>query len=299
MAQNLAREGVELAYSLRNSGSLRHVDDPATTWASYITNAALKSGSTEFCNKYDLGDMVTDISTGFRVCKQSSSTQIPDDQCPNGGTDNGSNAQDELECDKIALANYLYEGWAMPPGCAGNVGGAGHLSAAPANCDYDNQGELTPDISDLTALIDFLFLQSYQFNYGYPAVAATGSTVDGSIVYYNPGNNFNSTYGQYTGSSLWWADDKAKVKQSVDGTFVQYVTVTDATSTKFYRVVSMQPICRGSKSDVVQPDVVASPTSGFNCVDYAKTASPNGLAWAEIDAGTMQMVGVLVTSEVR
>lgn len=313
VAQNLAREGMELAYSLRNSGSLRHVDDPTTTWASYLLRSALKvSDQTSFLTKYNLGEVI-DAGGGVHECRQRcSALQTAADPTHCVATSDDENlmfgggpyaptdltADEALACDIAALIGYLYTlNFPNPPNaCMSTNASADRIemgtTGSVKDCDYDGQGGL--DISDLTALIDALFLQSYQFSNAYPTIAF-GSTPDAQFTFYNPIYDGNldstitsSTYGKYPIFQKVWDNPDARVYTLNSSNFVQK-SVTGAQPSKFYRVVSLQPVCRGTPPSGTDTEFVVPQDYALNCADYQVR---NG--WTN-----SAKVGVLVTSEVR
>lgn len=300
-AQNLAREGVELAYSLRNSGAMRKVDDPTVKWSSFLFNPVLKSNDPAvFCNRYNLGDIVT--YGGQRVCMQIGTTFDPakhitledDDQALlcNGTPDDPLNTKqyEAINCDIFAIVGWMFDGWPqLPPRCS-----TFPLSNAPAGCNYDDQGNV--DISDLTSFIRDLYLASFQFGYGYPTFASADGFSDAQFTFNNPYvGNFSAATGQYMSPNPIWQDTRARVYTNSTGTaYIQNKDLPNKVATKYYRVVSLQPICRGTKSGTgATVEAVVDPMSGYNCSDYI-IANP-GFGW-NTDVST---VGVLVTSEVR
>lgn len=300
VAQNLSREGLEIAYSLRNSGAMRKVDDPTVSWSTFLLNPVLKSNDpTVFCDRYNLGDVVG--PAGSRVCMQIGATNDPakhlttsdDDQdglCKPGSPDPLNTKQNEaLNCDVFAIAGWMFDGWPqMPPRCSTTP-----LSNAPAGCNYDGQGNV--DISDLSWFISDLYLASFQFGYGYPTFSSASGYSDAQFTFNNPyGTNFNAGNGTYNGPDLIWQDTKARVYTNSAGTsYIQNMAQPNAIATKYYRVVNMQPICRGTLTvGGATVEAVVDPMSGRNCRDYIAGA---GFGW---NAG-VSTVGVLVTSEVR
>lgn len=303
VAQNLAREGVELAYGLRNSGSLRNVDDPLVDWSSYIFTKPLKANNPdEFLTKYNLGDVTVN---GCRQRHNSIDYPSPhyttenNDQDPNNHTTLVSNGEDTMQCDLLVLVNHLFNGWPMPPACAGDDSDASRLNLGTQNngidnCDYNGDGATYPNIVDITTFLNLVYQQSFQFGYAYPSItAAAGTSADARFNFYSPITGVDSLTGLYTSNPPpVWDDARAQV-YTYQGAYVQpdMPLIPDDQPTKFYRVVNMQPICRGTKSGVAAETVIDT-SSAFNCKDYVATLSP---AW---DAG-VKNVGALVTSEVR
>lgn len=317
VAQNLAREGLELAYSLRNSASMRKVDDPTTNWYSYLQSEVLKSSDPDtYLSTYNLGDVVD--RSGVPTCQQRCTTDNPaincttenNDQIKSGSALISSDAYDdsfERECDVLALANYLFEApgtWPqIPPACttpdkATFCTSGICMSNAPDNCDYDGQGGV--DISDVTSLVYQFYLNSFQFGFGYPRISGVAGKVEGNFDFYNTIDaNFADATGSLTSLDPVWADARARVyTDAPETTYVQNISDTSGyTQTKYYRVVTTQSICRGTKSGAVVELVIDS-KSAFNCTDYVADNSGSGEVADGWDAGVVN-VGLLVSSEVR
>ena len=309
VAQNLSREGIELAYSLRNSGAMRKVDDPTVNWSSFLFNPVLKSNDPgTFCNRYNLGDIVT--SGGNRACMQIGAVNDPanylttedDDQgglC-GGPADNTNTEIEELNCDIFAIVGWMFDQWPQMPSRCSPDPALPPPSNYPPGCNYDGQGNV--DISDLTRFISDIYLASYQFGYGYPTFSSASGYTDAQFTFNNPYvGNFTVTANspptpntaQYTSLNPIWQDARARVyTNSTSTSYIQNMDQPNKVATKYYRVVSMQPICRGTKAGATV-EAVVDPMSGYNCQDYI--VNNPGFGWA----GGVSTVGVLVTSEVR
>ncbi|MEK7631753.1 MAG: hypothetical protein AAB445_02690 [Patescibacteria group bacterium] len=311
VGQSLAREGLEIAYSLRNSGSLRKVEDPLVSWSSYLFENALKtSDPTIYLTTYDLGNMEG------AVCK----VIHPSDPACTVGVSNvcTTNNDDDIaltssrDCDVQVLGNYLFKSWPMPTGCEG-VGGPPRLANAPADCDYRDDD--TTNVADVTTLKDLILEQSFQFGFAYPSVATSvppGNSPDGQLTFYNP--LLASTLlqdGQYTASGHpeeVWDDNRAKV-YTYQGTYLQLQNSpvdSGVVQSKYYRVVSLQPICRGTITDngtnpptITTHELVVDSGSASNCTDYVAANNNQGNHAADDWDTETTNVGALVTSEVR
>ncbi|MEK7570023.1 MAG: hypothetical protein AAB515_01080 [Patescibacteria group bacterium] len=316
VAQNLAREGLELAYSLRNSASMRKVDDPKTNWYKYLHSEVLKSSNPEsYLRNYNLGEV-----TGG-VCKQRSlientatRTTENNDQSFDGSAFTygpGVTPEAALACDLDAFVNYLFEtGWGPPPACMGaptditrgqycDASGAYCMTEGPTDCDYNGEGGA--DIIDVTYLVNQFYLNTFQFGFGYPTLAGASGKVNGKLDFYST-LTADGTTGIYPQDPIW-LDTRAQVyTDNAETTYVQNLSnITGYKQTKYYRVVSMQAICRGTKSvpTLQTVELVIDADNAFNCFDYISANNGSGEVAEDWDLDSISHVGVLVSSEVR
>ncbi|RJO59522.1 hypothetical protein C4546_01445 [Candidatus Parcubacteria bacterium] len=260
IAQNLAREGIELAYGLRNSATLVHTEDSTVSWDSYLYKFTLKSGS--YDTLYDLGTGNYDAGTCVTIA--------------------GGDAILDM-CDIQVLLLHLYEGGPLPSMCNTIPNGGSNPSPDANGCDFNNDG--VTGILDVTFMISSFYKESYQFSAGYP-VLSTKFQPNAQLVFYDVRD------GETINLSQMWDDARSRIQVN-NGAYVQNVTEAGNTPTKFYRTVIMQEVCRGTQSG--SEEAVLVPTdSVLNCYDYVKAQG-----WSDADAGTIKKVGVLANSEVR
>lgn len=308
VGQNLAREGLELAYSLRNSGSMRSVDKPTVDWFDFLHKEVLKTNDpVTYLATYNLGD----LESG--VCKQrcvvgdtdANCTTENDDQVNDNGAlvsqDNG-DANDEAErlCDLDAIENAFTKlGWRLPPACNGDATTKSLLgtTSTPEGCDYNSSGSV--DISDISLLHNYFYKQSFQFGYGFPTFASAIGQATASLDFFTSFTNFDATSGTYISLDTIWSDARAQMfTDSTDTVYLQNVTLPNAKPSKFYRVVSVQQICRGTLITGETVELVVEPTSALNCEDFVAANDGAGELAEGWNAASVP-VGALVTSEVR
>lgn len=266
IAQNLAREGIELTYGLRNSATLVHTENPTVVWDSYLYKSILKSGT--YDPLYDLG------TGAYPNCAVAPLGDLALDQC-----------------DIQVLVNHLYEGWDLPDMCNNPP----NTSALANGCDFDGSGSV--NALDVTFMINHFFKQSYIYAFGaYPVIA---TSVPGTF-YPSAKLDFNSTAinGNNPPGVIIndvWTDSRSQV-YLYNNTYTQNVISTATvglTATKFYRVISLQSVCRGTRLGV-ETTVVVPSDSVLNCYDYAISQG-----WSVAESATAKKVGILATSEIR
>lgn len=305
VAQNLAREGLELAYSLRSSASLFHSQNASTTWDAYLF-AKTRPNLVEYNNKYNIGVWSDNTSGGDGQCYQrcNTSTNIPGCLSENGGlsvdgitsipgssyNDSAGDEQD-IACDTEALSGYLYGGFTrLPPFCATSSATDFLLvvsrpywngsNDAKMGCNYDGSGDGNVDIADLSAFIYNVYLLSNHYVEAYPAIFPQQSGVtdlNATLKFYIEPNN------AAVNLDTVWQDSSARVSL-YNGAYIQNPPTGfsgAATPTKYYRVVTLQEVCR---NDATGTETVVDQTSAESCENMV---------------GYGQKVGVLVTSEVR
>lgn len=310
VGQNLAREGLELAYSLRNSGAMRSVDKPFVNWFSFLHQEVYKTNSAqEYLKKYNFGDV--DGGVCKQICPPNTDpncTTTSDDQYTIDGINLlfNEDIEDARQCDLDAVEQHLVQPsqWGLPPGCddaykAGicSQGGVSLcMTDASSGCDFNLSGRL--DLSDISLLHNIFFLQSFQFGYGYPSHTSLTSNAAGILEFNTNFSNYNPTAGQYLSLNPIWEDPKARLyTDASESVYVQNSTAPNLVPSKFYRVVSVQQICRGTRSGT-SAELVIEPTSALNCVDYIAANDGPGQPADGWDAEA-EIVGALVTSEVR
>lgn len=310
VAQNLAREGMELAYAHRNAGALSTVEFPSSTWDAYLFASILKTstpGGTSYLDKYDLGEI--DEADG-NECKfldtsgcDAATYPDPDVQarCIDTSSDNHQDNDEAITCDIQTLVNYMFVNMDfLPPGCDDTNDGAlpywDGSDAVHSQCNYSGDSDMRPDISDLTFMIYELFLNAFHFQAAYPTVGLTESPPRTTLQHFTHPSITDIANGEYPLQEAW---DNAAASQvyEVDGTFAQNVAPSaNAVPTKFYRMVTFQPVCKGRPTDVTPlpeyQEWVVNQDSASNCRD----AAVNLFSTNSVDASK---IGVLVTSEVR
>jgi len=263
IAQNLAREGIELVYDLRNSATLVHTENPTVAWDSYLYKSILKSGVVN--PTYDIGSV--DEITG--AC----TADGPDDSLG--------------DCDIEVLIKALYENGPWPDTCG--------TEPPYLGCDFDTSGSV--NALDVTFMINYFYKQSYIYAFGgYPVIATSvpGASYPSAKMDFN----FTAINGSSPPSVIIddvWTDPRSRV-YLYNNTYTQNVIPTgtsNLTSTKFYRVINLQSVCRGTH-DGTETAVVVPLDSVYNCYDYAISQS-----WSVSEAATIKKVGILTTSEVR
>jgi hypothetical protein len=288
VAQNLAREGIELVYSLRNSASLAYVEDQTISWDSYITRRILKSSNiSDYENKYEIG--FGEYPGNCRVRNSGDPSESLDGTISTG----------EATCDIWVLADYLFiRSIILPPMCDSDTGDnlpTFSDNTNPLNfhtpCDYNkSDGSSEPTIGDISWMVDQIFLQSYQLIYSFPSINLE-TPLDSRLIFptYTPASDL------FDPQAVMWENPLARVYE-LNNTYVQ--GSTPGTPTKFYRVVSVQSVCRGNR--LGQDTEFIIPTDNLlNCNDYARAAPDGVLGWTNSEAAGVQKVGGLVTSEVR
>ncbi len=308
VAQNLAREGMELAYAHRNAGALSTVEFPNSTWDSYLFARLLKTNApsgTSYLDKFDLGEI--DEADG-NECKfldtsgcDAATYPDPDVQarCIDTSSDDHLNSEEAIICDLVTLVNYMFVNLDfLPPGCDDTNDGAlpywDGSDTAHSQCNFSGDDDMRPDIGDLTYMIYELLKNAFQYQAAYPTVGITESPPRTTLQYFMSPSSTDITTGEYPLQEAWDNTVASRVYE-VDGTFSQNVPPpAGAMPTKFYRVVTFQPVCRGraSSSDPYEEWVV-NQNSANNCRDDAQTK--NG--W--VGAFEATKIGILVTSEVR
>lgn len=268
-AQNLAREGMELVYSLRNSATYANLHDATTTWDSYLFNPRLIGGQI-YVDKYDLGAIT---STGD--CKQRCDNNLG--HCTTE-SDLDTFAEASRQCDIEAFASHFeLAGWNLPQGCALEDNSTHPLftALAPSYCDYNGSGGIKPDLSDLSRFISDILLNSYHDTFGYPVLSIDSTASSAKLDFYAPG-------GDTVDANDVWINDRAKVYER-NGIFVQNVLTNDPASvlTKFYRTVHAQLVCRNAAG---VEDVVPKGSTNNCSLQFGANATK---------------IGVFVTSEVR
>ena len=276
VAQNLAREGMELVYSLRGSASLARAEDQTIAWDSYLRSSILKSTNVDaYLKKYDLGFYNdNDID---KVCYQWCDGTVTT-ECGSSDpiVDEPTDPQSQL-CDITALSDWMFlTNPHKPPLC--------DTLPESNGCDYNADGEI--NIADLNLMVEDIFLNSYQLTSGFPHIVM-GATNSGRLV-------FPTVLVQEAVEvqAELWDDPGARIYED-QGTYTQAGTTSTLTPTKFYRVVSVQAICRGQHNGVTEEFIIPQ-DSMLNCRDYAVS-----LSWSAADALTAKKVGGLATSEVR
>lgn len=319
VAQNLAREGIELAYSLRNSASYMRVNDATVTWDKFLMLTTQKSYAT--LKRFDIGvDQYgyAEMKNDERFCFyrgaqvqvwpncQNSAGGGPIENCYSYDFDTspeqpiwfdmlagplaGSAGPPEGRvnmCDSAALTRYIFDHYPLPPLCA--------FSETAKACDYNNDNYI--DISDVVYMVQKIESESYHFVIGYPTSDNTpeGVSPNTRLVFYNGRNSMNDpTKGTYHYENAWNSPASAPRSRVLldlgTGTYLQNIAGSTATPTKFYRVVSNQEVCRLDGSDT---EIIVPIDNAFHCNDYTSTS--------HLVTGdpTSKKVGVLVTSEVR
>lgn len=319
VAQDLAREGIELAYAQRNSGSLAKPLFPGESWDKYFSQATPKPDNPNFAplyaSKFNIGDydsVKKDCMVIDAACTDSS---YPDWQyCTTEDDDDIYQDPEYLQCDIQGLVKYLYGGYSkLPPRCdTGDT--AQRLSwwdgtgwppdPQHRNCNFSPEPSYPlADITDLTWLIYELLQSTYPLQTAYPTVSTVATPPVMSWEFFNP-PTFNAARGSFTLQDAWdYIPSSATEKTSrifeKDNVFVQNATVTGATPTKYYRVMTFQPICRGTK-DGSELSVVIPNNVILSCYNYLHLSiADGGAGWTDPEARTASAIGVLVTSEVR
>jgi hypothetical protein len=314
VAQNLAREGVELAYTLRNSASYMRVNDPMIGWDAFLQLAVQRDYAALM--KYDIGidylrfgdtykdvqwcyvrgadiqtppNCTVDSGPPVNYCYQYDFDGFVGSQL--GGPPAGQASPPDTGgyinfCDVSVLTKYLFDGWPLPPLC--NIEGVGKNSTLPGTgvaCDYNDDGMV--DVSDAVKMVNEIYNKSYHFTSGYPTIATSVGLNESPTARLDffVGTDTDLGTGTYTASSAW-VSTKSRIDLS-NHTYTQNVTLTGSTPTKFYRVVSNQEVCRlttDNKTEYIVPF-----DNAFNCDDYTN----------KYFAASSKKVGVLVTSVVR
>ncbi|MFA6042091.1 MAG: hypothetical protein WC786_00205 [Patescibacteria group bacterium] len=297
VAQNLAREGVELVVSLRNSASLMRASDASVSWDQFFTTLVPKNyaalahmdvgadflgfyqitGDTRWC--YERGADVTPPACGGYPsdnCVRYDSNVItgvdivvnPGQTVPAGVVN---------RCDIIALENYIFAGWDLPRLC-GPLQDAFPYPGVSTTVDCDFNGDNQLDISDLVMMVNTINDASYHLTTGFPkmAIKPPGTqTVAAQLEMFVP-----ATIDLTFDPNEAWNDSRARV-QSYLGTYMQNVDASNPAlaATKYFRVVSTREVCRTPGGEEIMPM-----NSNNDCKGEFAGA---------------KKVGVLVTSEVR
>jgi Tfp pilus assembly protein PilV len=313
VAQNLAREGMELAYAHRNAGSLSKVDFPTASWDMFLAKYLLKTGQEDaYKNQFDLGDLGPatlggpgpDTKCRYYANPATGGTCQPDDDnCTTVTNDDHVNDDAARQCDMEVFTNYVFKsGAVMPPACSKEQPGwltywdgtewDGPGTPEKRNCDFNHDGSLKPDASDVGVMVYNIYLSLFGYQAGYPTIALQDLTSTTKPVstfeFYVP--DLPDITGVYNIDTAW-SDPQARVFEW-NGTFIQNVSdIPNPTPTKFYRMVTFQPVCRRTDQINVTNDWVIDQNSVLNCQDSAMeniTGDPEA-----------KKIGVFVTSEVR
>ena len=297
VAQNLAREGLEIAYSLRGSASLLHSQVPSTVWDSYLLDKT-PIDKTTYDSKYDIGVYSDLAGGGDGTCYQRCSTGgVAGCLSQSGGlakdgvtvipgsayNDSTGSSETDIACDEAALSKYLSgEFKQLPPFCDNTnptqfLGAGEHkywdgLTPATSRCNFNGGSSSVVDLSDLSQLVSDVFNLSNHFVNAYPTVSVNGQVSSGYI------NGTDFTFYVPPGNAppvdllTVWKDNRARV-YLYNGTYVQNSSaglVPTPTGTKYYRVVTLQEVCRDSGGN----EVVLDQTNAYNC-QAAKDSSVN------------------------
>jgi len=310
VAQNLAREGMELAYAHRNAGSLSTVEFTDGTWDRYLVENKLKSGVMtldDYNNKYNLGEIDENDNDKCKVLDKEPSgcDALPAGTCVEIGTDTYTEA-DSLRCDAQILADYLFGNLSiLPPGCDhtdtfSRLGFWNGDDATRQSCNFSGNDSASPNVADVTAMVDELLRNAHGFQAGYPTIAlAPSGTVTSpasTFAFFTTPGSIDANTGEYVLQKAW---DNAAASQvyEANNMYTQNVGgLAGATATKFYRVVTFRPICRGRQTDIDPlldyEEWVIVQNSAFNCRD----AAVERFGTIKVD---VTKIGVLATSEVR
>ncbi|MFA6588024.1 MAG: hypothetical protein WCT08_03060 [Patescibacteria group bacterium] len=293
IAQNLAREGMELVYNLRNSATLMGIESPYISWDYFL----YKKKSKAVLGYKEYYDIATGEGTESSPCVNA--------------PDVSSNDNKLNDCDAIVIEKYLFEPPnILPPICEDYqypVPGTPPYTTTP--CDFNGDDKL--NITDVVWLINYIYRNSYIMAYGgYPQIL---TTVAGSIKPYEKidFNQDNSTLF-FIGTdplanipAAWEAptvDDPNLIEKrsrvyKYNNTYTQNVlpdTTPGLEKTKFYRMITLQSVCRGTHNGTPDTTVLLPVDSVLNCYDYVRTQ-----VWNVADANTVKKVGILANVEVR
>jgi hypothetical protein len=306
VAQNLAREGMELAYAHRNAGSLSTVEFTDGTWDRYLVENKLKSGGMselDYKDKYDLGDVdggMCKFFDGAKDCGTFPAELQP--KCTNTSDDPYTEAT-SLSCDVQILSDYLFGNLSiMPPGCNdGDLDNSLGFWIGPdalhKSCNFSGNDSPSPNVADVTAMVDELLRNAHGFQAGYPTIAlvpAGAAPPPSTFSFFTTPTSIDLNTGTYSLDEAW--GNAASQVYEVSNTYSQNVTIAGAVPTKFYRVVTFQPICKGRETSTDSyEEWVVKQDSAANCRDDALFTE----GWAETPQLEATKIGVLVTSEVR
>ncbi len=309
VAQNLAREGMELAYAHRNAGALSAVEFAGGAWDKYLAAKVQKSatlGGVDYKDKYDLGDIDASGQCKFydrEGCGKYASDPNTQAMCTGVSDDVHQGNEDAIMCDVQTLIEYLYINLTiLPPGCDNN--NTGHLpywdgsTIQKTTCNFSNSSPARPDIGDLSFLISEMFLNSFNYQAGYPTIAlfpsGTVTTPSSTLKFFTAPSSTALDTGNYTLQEAWDNVASSQVYE-VNGTFTQNVSgLVGAQPTKFYRVVTFQSVCKGRENGTgPYVEWVMDQNSAGNCYDHARYVK----GWLNNIEAVKE--GVLVTSEVR
>ena len=284
VAQNLAREGLELAYDLRNSAALVNTEQPYVTWDSYLFSIISKVGF--YDPLYDVG---TGDPNDRTTCR--GSTQLE-----------GQDGRSDL-CDLLAVINWIFE--------VGGVQDMPYYCDQPSpsdpsslyHCDYNKDGHT--NLGDVIFQIKHIYKDSYILSAGGYPTFVTDTTGLASSVTPIQTLTFNSTAIDLSNPTIpkpnftqIWNDTRSRI-YLFNNNYTQNAVPTTTSGiqpTKFYRVVSLQSVCQAQDKSTNPPTVknfLEDTDTIENCSDYIKrTQSASG--WEYV-----AKVGVLVNSEVR
>jgi len=325
VAQNLAREGMELTYSLRNSASYMRVNNPSISWDSFLK--LLVQIDYDKLKEFDIGVDLFGYNNVFdknMYCfSRGANIKLTPTECDAGPDPNklyspyfppvhncvsydyATTAENPMspfslngppagginpigrvnKCDPIVLANYIFDHWEIPPMC--------DYSGTAKPCDYDGDGSVT--IADVVFMIERIEDESFHFTIGYPTIATTVPAItspNARLTFYQ-GADANVSTGVYDATKAWTyplGQTPLSQVQLYKGTYFQNVNISgpEVTKTKFYRTVTTQEVCRLTSDN--KTEYIVPLGNAFGCNLYTKATFP--------PLGSKK-VGVLVTSEVR
>lgn len=308
VAQNLAKEGVELAVSLRNSASLMRASDASISW-----DVGLVGYRWSEYNDIEYLDIGTDIADLYQTtgsykfcfqrgagmagnCTPSNITRCDDwdynDTNPLLAPVPGSGGEGEINrCDIIPLVNYIFAGWEVPPLCEEywaiyGLGAPKQKFKTSVACDYTQDGRI--DISDVVYIVNALQTGTHHFTTGFPRISVSrpignGLGEFGIEMYYSPSKPIAGIFD----STPAWNDAKARI-HLVGNTYVQNSELAGQVPTKYYRLVSAREVCRNT-ADSTQ-EIIIPENYVYGCEQYTAQLAP---PWSSTK------VGAFVTSEVR
>jgi hypothetical protein len=281
VAQNLAREGIELAYSLRNSATLVHAESPEVNWDSYLQGLKLK------IDAYTAESIILDIGYDEPIGNTNPECAVG---CCAFSTDNASwqrpdppNSTNSTlnNCDLMVLINYIYRGTPshLPEYCTNA------MNPGANDCDWNGDGKL--NLADIVYGIVQFYRRSWVTSPGgYPTIS---TATDHQVAKFE--FNDDTASAPNSDETKIWNDGRSRV-YSYDNSYIQNVSITGALPTKFYRVVNIQSVCRGLDLSDVEQNLVVPKNLMYSCEDYAEKV-------LHYDRSDWKKVGILVNSEVR
>lgn len=318
VAQDLAREGMELAYAQRNSGSLGKVLFPGDAWDKYFSEPVPKSAIAGFMDTYPKKYNIGDYDGG--TCKVIDQIDIacadPNNQyCTDKDDDLIENNPEGMKCDIEALILYIFGNYKkLPPRCdeasGQTVVDSWWNGSTPehSGCNFSPDPNQSANIVDAVWLVQELMQSTYPLQTAFPTVNSLSSPPTEAWKFFNPSDvvgqgSFNAANGSFALQDAWdykTAPNTEKVSRVFEknNSFIQNTSENSSTPSKFYRLTTFQPICRGTNTASGSPKVeieVIPRNVIFNCSRYLNTHK----GWSDPDSRTATSIGSLVTTEVR